>query len=238
MITNSRATSSISIHDKSILPAKSSYHIPFSSIYLSNNSSNQMNYVKSEYNIQSRVNSEHFDDCYKHRNDHLSLRQQSNYAGTTEFDNYSQVVTEAEDNFSSYCETEQRDRCNDSINFRYSNPVEFNYPYLVKAGNHLASIENGLYSNGDSLKNIYRAVEYTKSSDGERVRVTNSEDFISEMNSIKSNKLETIATSGLTEEIQTKNLVLEEEHEKTFIVKLFPMDDQEREVQEMSLNCM
>lgn len=58
------------------------------------------------------------------------------------------------------------------------------------------------------------------------------------MNSIKSNKLETIATSGLTEEIQTKNLVLEEEHEKTFIVKLFPMDDQEREVQEMSLNCM
>lgn len=168
------------------------------------------------------------DDFHK---DQISIRQQSNYAAITpnDFDHYSQVMTETEDNFSNLCE--QKEHFSESINYKYSNEVS--YPYIVRATVH-DSHSISPYNNPDSLRSIYRAVEYTKSPDGERVRVKNSEDYINESNSIK---LKTVRTSSLTEEIQTKNMILDEENEKTFIVKLFPMDDQQREVQEMSLHC-
>jgi hypothetical protein len=220
---------------KNSMPVKKSYHIPFNSIYLSNTNANT--YAISDYN-----NSPNFDDYHR---DQLNVVRQSNYSAVTttpnEFEHYSQVMNENEDNLSNFYESDRRD-----VNLsRFSNVHEIAYPYTIKTNTQYGSIitnnDNTIRiqnTNNDSFLNAYRAVEYSKSPDGgERVRVTNSEDFLSDKNSIKQKKyFESLDTSNLTEEIQTRNITLDEEHEKTFVVKLFPMDD-EKEIQEMSLHC-
>lgn len=222
--SQSRTNSSFSLREqtKTMMPVKSTYHIPFNSIYLSSNANNTT-LTTDDY-----------------QRDQFLVRQQSNYPviNSSEFENnidhYSQVMTETEDNFSSSMCEQQKDHFNETVNYRYSNEVS--YPYMVRATVRDSSISP--YNNPESLKSIYRAVEYTKSPDGERVRVTNSEDYSHQANSIITNtKVETIRTSSVAEEIQTRNMILDEENEKTFIVKLFPMDEDHREVQEMSLNC-
>ena len=223
----------MSMREKKAMPLKTAYHIPFNSIYLSKANANDT-YAISDYN-----NSPNFDDYS--RDQTSAVIRQSNYSGHTpnEFEHYSQVMNEPDDNFSTFYETDQRD-----VNLsRYSHVHELNYPYTVKTNTQYGSIVTSnesarIHSNNDPFKNIYRAVEYSKSPDGgERVRVTNSEDFLAESNSIKQTRcFEMLDTSNLTEEIQTRNIMLDEEHEKTFVVKLFPMDD-EKEVQEMSLHC-
>ena len=220
----SRATSNMSSHGENSMPTKKSYHIPFNSIYLSNTSTNDT-YTVSDYN-----NSPNYD----YHTDQLAVLcpvRQANYSAVTpnEFEHYSQVMNENEDNFLTIKEPER----NNADQSRNSNLHEFNYLYKIKTNNESERIQNN-----ESFLNAYRAVEYSKSLDGgERVRVTNSADFLAEKNSIKHPKcFESLDTSNLTEEIQTRNIILEEEHEKSFVVKLFPMDD-EKEIQEMILHC-
>jgi hypothetical protein len=224
MNSSSRATSNMSNCEKQIISnmntQKSIYHIPFNSIYLSNNKS---------YNENYNLNFEE------------TMKRQSNYAVITpnsEFDHYSQVVAEVDDyTTNNIYEVQQRQDCYND--YRYSNVIGETYPYMLKTNNYYGSnitssndIHNVNNNNNESLKNIYRAVEYTKSSEGERVRVQNSENF----NSATTNNI--MELSEITQEIQTRNILLEEEEEqveKTFVVKLFPMDENLKEVQEMSL---
>jgi hypothetical protein len=223
MNSSSRATSNMSNCEKQAITSnmntqKSIYHIPFNSIYLSNNKS---------YNENYNLN---FEESMK--------RQSINYAVVTpssEFDHYSQVVAEVDDyTTNNLYEVQQRQDCYND--YRYSNVIGETYPYMLKTNNYYGSnITNSndvnKNNNNESLKNIYRAVEYTKSSEGERVRVKNSENF----NSQSTNNM--MELSEVTQEIQTRNILLEDEEqvEKTFVVKLFPMDDNLKEVQEMSL---
>jgi hypothetical protein len=163
-----------------------------------------------------------------------------------EFDNYSQAFTE-EDNFSTgasailnYGDVEIAKETSYNFNtiknpnystLSESDPVS--YSYSVRTNNHLGSIItslNGASDYRDSFRTIYRAVEYTKSPKLERVRVKNMEDIenVLEEEAIKYE----MAGDSTKEKIDDFNL---QDGEKTFIVKLFPLDEQEKEVQEMTM---
>jgi hypothetical protein len=164
-----------------------------------------------------------------------------------EFDNYSQAFTE-EDNFSTGASAiinygdveiakETSYNFNAVKNANYSTLSEsdpISYSYSVKTNNHLGSIItslNGVSDYRDSFRTIYRAVEYTKSPKLERVRVKNMDDT---ENVLEDETITYKMEDDLSKDKANNDLNLQD-GEKTFIVKLFPLDEQEKEVQEMTM---
>lgn len=189
--------------------------------------------------------------------------RQSNYnTNVNEFDNYSQVLTE-ESSFAgnasalmNYGDVDIKETFhqgfNESLYHGSAKPniaVDLNtisYPYSMKTNTQHGSIiasAAGASHVSDSVKNMYRAVEYTKSPKLERVRVKNSEEsdefdnYENNEMSAKTFQIDTRGQSILTSEnlsYHSKGMV-NGESEKTFVVKLFPLDEQENEVQEMTM---
>ena len=115
-----------------------------------------------------------------------------------------------------------------------------NYPYSMRTNTQHGSIIASNSGVSDSLKSMYRAVEYTKSPQIERVRVKNSDDC-DEFEVISSQQQEMSSRSynqSIVDSYRTVDsnaIVYGDEDEKTFVVKLFPLDEQEKEVQEMTM---
>jgi hypothetical protein len=130
-----------------------------------------------------------------------------------------------------------------------------NAPYTIKTNANMGSIVAGSTTGGmsqysnESLKGIYRAVEYTKSPRIERVRVKNSEDFddFDQQQSMdyaaQNYRIDTREGQIRVSDIDNNNGEFNHleyrtpmnNDEKTFVVKLFPVDEHEKEVQEMTM---
>lgn len=142
----------------------------------------------------------------------------------------------------------------------YASNEEVSSQYAMKTNTQMGAIigTSGGGSNNDSLKGIYRAVEYTKSPRVERVRIKNSEDLDDLSNShhqimhnnelpshrykidardvpIKVVDIDNNQVNYLQYQTLNTSTTTNEADEKTFVVKLFPFDENEKEIQEMTM---
>ena len=215
------------------------------------NKTSEYNHIYSRENYNTTLSYEDYAAERMQNSLHLNAVNQHNMHGEfNEFDNFSQVISE-EENFSMRYGMEAAQRHNElmlkNISLNKSN-TELNasiYPYSVRGNTEL----NAVFSRDDltqntinqaselSQKSAYRAVEYSKSSEGERVRVTNTEEvngaeeYASQAYRIDSSEFKT--TTEIRGESK-KSSTLTEDSEKSFVVKFFPTE-QEKETQEMTM---
>lgn len=263
----SRTHSHVSLRE---MTTTNDYNMPMNTIYMNTQNLNQGTMYSTVSHEQANYHHHHqqtFEESNGIEKRTMPIRQ-ANY---NEFDNYSQVVTE-EDSFSGAGATGGAasvimnygdvDIQNNSSAVNQSSYAEsyrlkqqqnsdintMNYPFALKTNNQLGSIiasAAGMSHNSDSLRSIYRAVEYTKSPRLERVRVKNSEDLDQEeeynatSNQMNSEEYSTRTSykteSSNTQHVLESNMTMDDNSEKTFVVKLFPLDEQEKEVQEMTM---
>ena len=170
-----------------------------------------------------------------------------NYSFTLNDENRGRMATET----SSMHNTDRYDMTEHSAMYQrsqYTSNNDLDPPYIIKTSANLGSIMNGSsggmssqYNNDQTLKGIYRAVEYTKSPRVERVRIKNSEEYDYEHHmsgDYASHKYTRDMENNEFNHLQyrTPAATMNSEHdEKTFVVKLFPVDEHEKEVQEMTM---
>ena len=240
--------SQVTIRDNSV-------KLPYNAAYMSNQSSqinktSEYNHIYSRENYNMTLSYEDYAAERMQNSMHLNAVNQHKMHGEfNEFDNFSQVISE-EENFSMRYGMEAAQRHNElmlkNISINKSN-TELNasiYPYSVRGNSEMNAVfsrddltQNTITQASDlSQKSAYRAVEYSKSSEGERVRVTNTEEingaeeYASQAYRIDSSEFKT------TTEIrgESKKSTLTEDSEKSFVVKFFPTE-QEKETQEMTM---
>ena len=183
----------------------------------------------------------------------------------SEFDNYSFTLNDDRSRMTTESSSIRHDRYDmmehNSMyqHGHYNSNNDMDPPYIIKTSANLGSMVTGTaggisqYSNDQTLKGIYRAVEYTKSPRIERVRIKNSEefdnfehhhttsnDYMSRKHIIDSNNTPMRITDMDNNEYnhlqyRTPASMNSEHDEKTFVVKLFPVDEHEKEVQEMTM---
>lgn len=257
MISTSRVMTPSMLHNQSnISLSESSMKAASGFITENHHTSKSYDQTYEEYNSHIHSANQHM----SHENQHnQSTLHTGEFNG---FDNFSQVVND-EDHFASVMigggrnemrqqstanyesEFSQRVSANERINSEMNSTI---YPYSLRGADlsTIRSSDNTLQTNSG---NGYRAVEYSRSPDGERVRVTNTEEILEGGDiSAQALKIDRINTSHLniqqnaTSHISAysfqgpkKTITLNEESSKNFSVKLFPPDFNEDETQEMSM---
>jgi hypothetical protein len=164
-----------------------------------------------------------------------------NYSFTLNDENRGRLVSET----SSMHNNDRYDMTEHSTMYQrsqYSSNTDLDPPYIIKTSANLGSMNQ--YNNDQTLKGIYRAVEYTKSPRVERVRIKNSEEFDNyehhhmsgDYSSHKYKRdIENNEFNHLQYRTPATTTMNSEHEEKTFVVKLFPVDEHEKEVQEMTM---
>ena len=121
--------------------------------------------------------------------------------------------------------------------------------YIIKPNSNINQFNSNNSSNNNiDMKGVYRAVEYTKSPRVERVRIKNSEDFenynhhsinnfeyASQSYKVDAREMPVRVTENEYNHMKYRNPTTTDNDEKTFVVKLFPVDENEKEVQEMTM---
>ena len=184
---------------------------------------------------------------YSHSRENYNLGYEDSFSKIKHYDeDYSQVVTE-EDNlsvhastFMNYGDVDVQDRRqNTDLSYHGSTVpnIDLNsvsYPYSMKTNTQHASLLNS----GSNDKNLYRAVEFTKGPSIERVCVKNINDSLfdtsqSEENFLYESKKQFFQENSTSHQTDFHSANEPRDNEKTYVVKLFPIDD--KEVQEMSM---
>lgn len=260
-VTNqiSRVPSQISLKNEINFPITSASYLTAPSSHLDQNTIysqvNRDNYTVSQNTLEETTTTTTTTTTGFERIAPPPIRQQqinynSNYI--TDFDNYSQVINEEDTHF------HHQHAFNDSNALRHQmnstiqdiNPIMLNTPYSMKTNTQLGSIiATTTASAGSGNAGMYRAVEYTKSPILERVRVTNLQEDMNDFDfenfdHFNSHNYETSRGQSMLTSENCSSMAYRqdmhsmtgvEDNEKTFVVKLFPLDEQENEVQEMTM---
>ncbi|RNA40480.1 hypothetical protein BpHYR1_036982 [Brachionus plicatilis] len=184
---------------------------------------------------------------YSHSKENYNLGYEESTSKIQHYDeDYSQVVTE-EDNlsvhastFMNYGDVDVQDRRQSSDLSYHGSALpnidlnSLSYPYSMKTNTQHGSI----LASGLNDKSLYRAVEFTNGPSVERVCVRNMNDSLfdtshAEDNCFYESKKQFVQENSTSYQKDFHSSNEQRNSEKTYVVKLFPIDD--KEVQEMSM---
>ncbi|CAF0763535.1 unnamed protein product [Brachionus calyciflorus] len=185
---------------------------------------------------------------YSHVRENYNFQHDENIPKIRQYDeDYSQVITNEEDNFSVHASTFMNYGDMDVQETRQSSDLAYHgtvipgsidlnsvsYPFSMKTNTqHGAILASGA---ANETKNMYRAVEFSKGPSCERMCVRNLDDSVA----FDSSQMEDVYRtydSSTTKQTFTETSYRTDEvkrDEKTYVVKLYPVDD--KEVQEMTM---